>query len=465
MLRQGRALRLAPLSRKVAGAVITNEAGGVAERLSYDAWGKRRNTDGTDDVANVLTSQTTRGFTGHEMIDEVDLVNMNGRVYDPVLGRFISADPFIHEVTNSQDLNRYSYVHNNPLSYTDMNGYGFFKSIGSFFKKFWKPLLAIAVAVVAAHFLPAILGFGNAGALAAGNLTFTQGAIVSGISGGLSNVVATGKPKAFLSGFGQAVATFGVGHGLFKGGAAFGSAKWAGKAVAHGVVGGAFAEIRGGSFKSGFLAAGFSSAAAPLGPQGTWSGAAFNAAVGGVGSVLGGGKFADGAVTGAFTFLFNHALEPKLPNFSKMTSEAKAAWLRENAPRLGIEIPDGVEIEVVDGYSDQYGNPCTDRLCGWTLDVPVYGYYLNGVIRLFTPAFERGYLTTYTDDADGNPVVRSSRYKLKGIEIAVHTLGHEAAHSRGIDLVPGLTYHPNAEAAGDRALQNLRSIYCGGRRC
>lgn len=82
------------------------------------------------------------------MIDELDLVNMNGRVYDPTIGRFMSADPFIHDVTNSQDLNRYSYVHNNPLSYTDQNGYGFFKSIGKFFKKFWKPLLAIIVAVV-----------------------------------------------------------------------------------------------------------------------------------------------------------------------------------------------------------------------------------------------------------------------------------------------------------------------------
>ena len=305
-------------------AVITNEAGAVAERLSYDAWGKRRNNDGTDDVSNVLTSQTTRGFTGHEMIDEVDLVNMNGRVYDPVLGRFISADPFIHEVTNSQDLNRYSYVHNNPLSYTDMNGYGFFKSIGKFFKKFWKPLLAIVVALTLQfELLPALIAGPSAtfGSLS----TFAQ-VVVTGISGGVSNVITTGRPKAFLTGFGQAVATFGVGHGLFKGGAAFGSAKWAGKAVAHGVVGGAFAEIRGGSFKSGFLAAGFSSAVAPFGPQGSlWKGAVFHAAVGGVGSVLGGGKFADGAVTGAFTYLFNDALDEVARARRQATSDAAEA--------------------------------------------------------------------------------------------------------------------------------------------
>ena len=64
--------------------IIINEAGVVAERLAYDAWGKRRNPNGSDDTANILTaSATTRGFTGHEMIDEMDLVNMNGRVYRP----------------------------------------------------------------------------------------------------------------------------------------------------------------------------------------------------------------------------------------------------------------------------------------------------------------------------------------------------------------------------------------------
>ncbi len=86
----------------------------------------------------------------------------------------------------------------------------------------------------------------------------------------------------------------------------FGSLGKLGKAVAHGVVGGAFSAIRGGSFKSGFLAAGFSSAAGGIyKTDNVWKGAAFHAAVGGGGSVLGGGKFADGAVTGAFTYLFN----------------------------------------------------------------------------------------------------------------------------------------------------------------
>ena len=56
-----------------------------------------------------------RGYTEHEMLNEFDIINMNGRLYDPVLGRFFSPD-------NSQSFNRYSYCLNNPLKYTDPSG-------------------------------------------------------------------------------------------------------------------------------------------------------------------------------------------------------------------------------------------------------------------------------------------------------------------------------------------------------
>ena len=73
--------------------------------LSFDAWGKRCNA--TDwqaqlekgysplDTFGGLNSITTRGFTGHEMADSVGIIHMNGRIYDPTLGRFLQADPFI----------------------------------------------------------------------------------------------------------------------------------------------------------------------------------------------------------------------------------------------------------------------------------------------------------------------------------------------------------------------------------
>ncbi|EPJ47149.1 MAG: hypothetical protein OFPII_15000 [Osedax symbiont Rs1] len=69
---------------------------------------------------------TNKGFTGHESIQEVGLIHMNGRVYDPVLARFMSADVFIQRPWLSQSFNRYSYVMNNPMKYTDPTGYNWF---------------------------------------------------------------------------------------------------------------------------------------------------------------------------------------------------------------------------------------------------------------------------------------------------------------------------------------------------
>jgi RHS repeat-associated protein len=106
---------------------ITNETGGVVQRLSYDAWGKRRNTNGTD--ATSITAQTTRGFTRHEHDDEVGLVNMNAREFDPLLGRFATPDTIIQFPYSSQGMNRYTYVNNNPLSFTDPSGHSLKKKL------------------------------------------------------------------------------------------------------------------------------------------------------------------------------------------------------------------------------------------------------------------------------------------------------------------------------------------------
>jgi RHS repeat-associated protein len=57
------------------------------------------------------------------MLDNLSLIHMNGRVFDPVIGRFVSADPFIDVEVDAQGWNRYSYVKNNPLSFTDPTGF------------------------------------------------------------------------------------------------------------------------------------------------------------------------------------------------------------------------------------------------------------------------------------------------------------------------------------------------------
>ncbi len=104
--------------------VITDANGAVEEQLSFDAWGRRRNpTYWTYYASGAEPAHLfDRGFTGHEHLDVFNLINMNGRVYDPIIARFLSPDNYTQNST-TQGLNRYSYCLNNPLAYTDPSGY------------------------------------------------------------------------------------------------------------------------------------------------------------------------------------------------------------------------------------------------------------------------------------------------------------------------------------------------------
>jgi RHS repeat-associated protein len=101
---------------------ISDATGNLIESLSYDPWGRRRNPNDWNDY-NVTSTMFDRGFTGHEHLPQFGLINMNGRVYDPFLARFLSPDPFVQSPGNPQNYNRYSYALNNPLKYTDPSGY------------------------------------------------------------------------------------------------------------------------------------------------------------------------------------------------------------------------------------------------------------------------------------------------------------------------------------------------------
>lgn len=95
-------------------------------KLSFDAFGARRGADWTSatapDWTNIANS-TRRGFTFHEQLDAVGLTHMNGRVYDPALGQFLSVDPLIGNLADSQSVHPYAYVGHRPLSFTDPSGY------------------------------------------------------------------------------------------------------------------------------------------------------------------------------------------------------------------------------------------------------------------------------------------------------------------------------------------------------
>lgn len=104
-------------------------AGSVAMRASFGVHGARRssNWQGAPTTAEwqAIGNTTRDGYTGHEMLDNVELVHMNGRVFDPAIGRFLSADPFIDGVYSTQGLNRYAYVHGRLMSATDPSGFSY----------------------------------------------------------------------------------------------------------------------------------------------------------------------------------------------------------------------------------------------------------------------------------------------------------------------------------------------------
>lgn len=108
---------------------VMDQSGQVIEEMGYDPWGNRRDMSNNTPqytpgpAGNQLFSGLLfRGYTFHEHLDVFGLIIMNGRVYDPQLGRMLSPDNFVQDPSSTQNFNRYSYVLNNPLKYTDPSG-------------------------------------------------------------------------------------------------------------------------------------------------------------------------------------------------------------------------------------------------------------------------------------------------------------------------------------------------------
>jgi RHS repeat-associated protein len=118
------------LTRDHLGSIdsVSNGVGTVELRTGFGAFGQRRRDSGwsgdlTSGDWTGVASTSRRGYTFHEMLDNLELTHMNGRVYDQVTGRFLSPDPFVQAPGFTQSFNRYAYVFNNPLSYADPSGY------------------------------------------------------------------------------------------------------------------------------------------------------------------------------------------------------------------------------------------------------------------------------------------------------------------------------------------------------
>ena len=112
------------LHRDYQGSIlaITDANAAVLEKRLFDAWGSLISVQNGTGVALAGLTILDRGYTGHEHLQSVGLINMNGRIYDPKLHRFLQPDNYVQDPTNTQSYNRYGYCWNNPLKYTDPNG-------------------------------------------------------------------------------------------------------------------------------------------------------------------------------------------------------------------------------------------------------------------------------------------------------------------------------------------------------
>jgi RHS repeat-associated protein len=94
--------------------VVTTASKAIQTRYYYDAWGKQTLVSGT-----VITN---RGYLAQEHLNDFGLINLNARLYDPVLARFMGVDPYVQAPDFTQAYNRYAYGLNNPLIYADPEG-------------------------------------------------------------------------------------------------------------------------------------------------------------------------------------------------------------------------------------------------------------------------------------------------------------------------------------------------------
>lgn len=305
-------------------SIINNDAT-VKAQLDFFAFGSRREVVGS--LLSDITAMFGRGYTGHEHLDSVGLIHMNGRVYDPVLGRFLSADPNVQAPNNLQNLNRYSYVMNNPMTLIDPSGFihkKLTKSLLRFGKKYGRTIAAIVIASV----VPGAQGF---------------------IGGFLSGLVSSGGDlkSAFIGGF-SAVAFVGLNSDVFS----------VSRLLGNGLTGGIVSAAGGGRFKDGFLGSAVSFGLGFVLPIRN----VFTAAIiGGTASVIGGGKFKNGAATAAFAY----AVSVRNQAGRKPTEE------EVTFARLSNDVydPQGVEI---DGFN-QVGKLYTDRETGFQAAL-----YVNG---------------------------------------------------------------------------------------
>ncbi|MDP5202019.1 RHS repeat-associated core domain-containing protein [Flavobacterium sp. DG2-3] len=372
---------------------ISDQNGAVVEKRLFDAWGSIVKVQ--DGAGNVLAGLTVldRGYTGHEHLQSVGIIHMNGRLYDPKLHRFLQPDNYVQEPFNTQNYNKYAYVLNNPLKYTDSSGefaeIGFFAAVG------------IGAAIAA--------------------LTYTITALVADVPFTVGGLV-----KATFIGAASSAVTFGIGSAASTIGNFF--VRSAVSAVAHGTFQGGMTAISGGKFWSGFAAGALSSIAASaygtgfnheglnasgkmINPTKVWSGAgslassnigmiAFGTVSGGVGASLTGGNFWKGAITGLIVSGLNHFVHRiiETQDLIGRLKDAGYANPREAASFEGLNLEEFALKIFPEMYND-VSSPCLEKVeslaSGEEGETPIQSvayknrsvFSLNGSVKIAKIAF------------------------------------------------------------------------------
>ena len=214
------------------------------------AWGNRRNASTWSGTA-IDTPLFDRGFTGHEHLYNFGLINMNGRVYDPLMSSFLSPDNFIQCPDNSQNFNRYAYCLNNPLRYTDPSG-----------EFCWHIVIGVLIGGTA----NLVANWDNCSG-------FWEYAAAFGAGAGAGAAVAATGGMGFVAGAGIAAADgFNITSPVAKG-------------MIGGAIGGAAGGYAGG-FVGGYIMTGDLEEAHNAGLNGMWQGAVMGGISGGIGGYV-----------------------------------------------------------------------------------------------------------------------------------------------------------------------------------
>ncbi|WP_185113851.1 RHS repeat-associated core domain-containing protein [Chryseobacterium indologenes] len=210
---------------------ITKADGSVVEKRFFDAWGNLKaltNTSGQliTDPQQLASGDLflDRGYTGHEHLWKAGLINMNARLYDPVMRKFLSPDNLVQDPFNTQNYDRFGYVYNNPLLYVDLDGNEI--SLG----------VAVVIGVAVALTTKVIINMIN-------GIPIWYGLGKSAFMGAVSGAISFGIGSAATSAFGEAVS---IGKALFEAGM-------------HAYTGGVMSALDGGSFGAGALSGAISS--------------------------------------------------------------------------------------------------------------------------------------------------------------------------------------------------------------